>query len=515
MKKISKIRLFLLIFLLIFAFCGIFIICSSLWIANNYDNVTMNEILFHLYLPTSGVDSYFIKSFSLGAIFPSIILFIIVIFVVFRIHIFISIVLSISICVFCVSLLNYEFGLFKFINIKSSSFIEDNYKKIDLENFKNKYKDLQNKRNLILILLESMETTYSTKNLQNAKNSTPDIDPTQKANLNITSFGELIPNLSNLAVENVNFSNTSGFGGIVQSANTDFTIAAIVGYMCGIPLNFDIRHKIFKSFKEDYFLNSATCISDILHTLNYNNLMLMGSSKYFTSKDKFFNSHHINVKDLFYYKEAKLVQRENYNIDFGWGFEDSKLFEFAKDELKTLSKQKEPFALYLLTTDTHFPTGFIDDKCRKKINLNSNYTDRENKAYQNAIACSDIIVSDFIAWLKKQDFYENTTIIVLGDHLTMKVGMVDNIQNRFIYNAFINPEFSKKLDKKLLKNRKLNHFDVTTLILDSLGYETRRFALGINPLYDKTLMEIYGESEFSELITHKSSFYDSLWEVNP
>ncbi|MDE6886535.1 MAG: hypothetical protein K2P17_05815 [Helicobacteraceae bacterium] len=56
---------------------------------------------------------------------------------------------------------------------------------------------------------------------------------------------------------------------------------------------------------------------------------------------------------------------------------------------------------------------------------------------------------------------------------------------RFIFNIFINPSFSKNPSADLIKNRKLSHFDITALILDSLNIKTKVFGLGRNPLYQK------------------------------
>ena len=40
--------------------------------------------------------------------------------------------------------------------------------------------------------------------------------------------------------------------------------------------------------------------------------------------------------------------------------------------------------------------------------------------YANSFYCSDKMIYEFINWLKNQDFYENTVIVISGDHLVMQ-----------------------------------------------------------------------------------------------
>ena len=40
-----------------------------------------------------------------------------------------------------------------------------------------------------------------------------------------------------------------------------------------------------------------------------------------------------------------------------------------------------------------------------------------SEQYKNVISCSSKRVYAFVQWLKQQDFYENTTIIIAGGHI--------------------------------------------------------------------------------------------------
>lgn len=116
-----------------------------------------------------------------------------------------------------------------------------------------------------------------------------------------------------------------------------------------------------------------------------------------------------------------------------WGYRDSLLFEYAKEELQELASGDEPFNLTMLTVDTHFEDGFVCDLCGDEFGDNR---------YGNVIACSSRQVTEFVRWIQQQDFYENTTIVISGDHHSMDVDFCEDIDEdyvRRVYTAVINP----------------------------------------------------------------------------
>ena len=121
-----------------------------------------------------------------------------------------------------------------------------------------------------------------------------------------------------------------------------------------------------------------------------------------------------------------------------WGYDDQKLFEFAKEKLNELSAQDEPFNLTMLTVDTHFEDGYVCDKCDDKFGDNQ---------YANVMACSSKQVKEFVEWVKQQDFYEDTTIVISGDHPTMDSDFCENVDENYgrrVYTAYINASDSPK-----------------------------------------------------------------------
>ncbi|MGX3011102.1 sulfatase-like hydrolase/transferase [Helicobacter sp. 23-1044] len=315
-------------------------------------------------------------------------------------------------------------------------------------------------------------------------------------------FGELIPNLTQLALKNTNFSTTDALGGITQLSGTGWTIAGSISYLCGIPLNMPIGGN---EFKNKHFLDSAVCVSDILGELGYKQAYFSNSDSSFGGNKFFFESHSIEVRDLPYFQAQNILPNPlPQNLQGIWGLKDAELLKLAKNHIENLS-DSEPFALYISTIDTHSTeNAWVDNvQC---AGLDSSYA--------SAIRCTDKIISDFVKWVQNSRFGENTTIIILGDHLSMESKIFTPSAKRFVYNAFINAKFSQKPRANLTKNRTLSHFDITPLILDSIGIRTKAFGLGRNPLYGETLLEHeFGIDDFNKSLMQRNKIYDSFWQV--
>lgn len=355
----------------------------------------------------------------------------------------------------------------------ASSLFEDYY--VDSRDVKLEFPE--NKRNLIFIYLESMENTNLSKKSGGAYDKS------------------LIPNLEKIAQENINFSHTNKIGGAYELKNTSWTMAALVSTTSGIP--FKVLHgNYYKNYGES--LPGVYNLGDILSDNGYSNYFMIGSDADFGGRKDYYKYHgDYKILDYNYAKNYNLIP---YDYKVFWGYEDLKLFEFAQDKLLKLSKKNEPFNFTMLTVDTHFVDGYMDDSCKNIY----------DEKYANAIYCSDSKIYNFIEWIKKQDFYDNTTIILVGDHLTMQKGFYNDIGDykRTMYNAFIN----SPIEPLNSKNREFSSFDIFPTTLASLGVkiEDNKLGLGVNLFSDEeTLLEELGEEEFNSEISKKSFYYDN------
>ncbi len=364
-----------------------------------------------------------------------------------------------------------------------ANFYESYYKAPDIESIKQSFSTIQKPRNLLVIYMESMEATFGSKDARDfaVKISLP--------------FAELTQNLNSLASSGISFSH------IRQTTGTGWTIAGLISYNCAFPQTWLPFNAGFNDSVARYFLHSATCLGDVFSALGYEQAFFRGANADFAGSRGFFTSHSIPMNDL--------TSMEEYAQGFGeyrndWGVKDSVLFSYVKEYLQEYAakKDKKPFAFYVLTADTHAP-GFVDKA----------YCDLPT-SYANSLHCFDKIVGEFVEWFLQSPLAKDTTLVLLGDHLTMQQRFVQDGTSRSIYNAFINPTFTKPPTQDLLRNRALSHFDITALLLDSIAIPTRDFGLGRNPLYERTLLEQLGESSLATELGKPSKVYERFWEFD-
>ena len=340
----------------------------------------------------------------------------------------------------------------------------------------------EEKRNLILIYLESMETTYASVEVGGGKPI------------------NYIPKLTELAEKNINFSNGSQLGGGYVSYGCGFTMGAIVGTSSGVPFKSMIEGNSMSNYAQ--FLPGLITLGDILSKEGYVNCFQCGSKAEFGGR-KLFYEEHGNYQIMDYkYALAEGYIPEDYLVS--WGYEDTKLFELAKVELEQLGSLGKPFNYTMLTVDTHSPEGYICEQCEEQYEF----------PYADAISCSDRQVTEFVAWLQEQDWYSNTTVILIGDHCSMAQGFWDDIgtYGRRTYNCFLNvPE---KLSIENTKERQFDTLDYFPTILAALGVEIEgeRLGLGTNLFSGKsTLLEEIG-TEYEEELQKYSNYYVENFE---
>lgn len=336
----------------------------------------------------------------------------------------------------------------------------------------------EKKRNLILLYVESMETTYTSK--ENGGGYSTD----------------LIPEISALAKEHMNFSHQEKLGGAHVVAGTGWTTGGLVGQSAGVPLCVPPN---IPRYKEDgEFLPGAYALGDILEKEGYEQEFLIGSDAPFGGR-KFYYDKHGNYK-IFDIKEAKKQGKlaEDYRVF--WGYEDEKLFEFAREEVTKLAECGKPFNFTMLTVDTHHPYGYVD----------RNYQQEYPEQLSNIIRGSSRKVGAFVEWLKEQPFYEDTTIVITGDHVSMAAeyinGTYDKNYNRTVLNAFIHSEAQTTNNK----NRLFTSFDMYPTILAAMGAKVDgdKLGLGVNLFSGhKTVAEEIGVVKLDEELRKQSEYF--------
>lgn len=503
-KAINK-KILTVLFFILFLISLVLYLASD-WIINNFSYSNFDEILYTMMSPSLNADKEIIKScIKTCVIKPLVVLVIILMYILFRkkyefivklkiknkikefdlngkfIRICGNILFIILTCLICYKAINKignELYLFRYIeNYRTSStFIEDNY--INPKDVNITFPE--EKKNLIYIYLESMESTYAS------------IEDGGAYEINY------IPELTKLAKSknSINFSNSNLLGGAYTTSCATWTIAGLIAQTSGLPLK-----AIFDgSYLNNYYKSivpGAYSLGEILFENGYNNYIMVGSDITFGARDIYFSDHGNYV--IYDYKTAKKDRFIEEDYCVSWGMEDEKLFDYAKQELLKISELNEPFNFTMLTVDTHAQDGYTSDFCKNEY---------DNK-YLNAISCSSYQVYEFVKWLKNQEFYENTTIVLVGDHLSMNNYSFDEIgeYSRNVYNVFINSAVSTDNNK----NREFSSYDMFPTTLASLGVKIdgNRLGLGTNLFSDeKTIIETFGFGYVDNEIGKKSIWYD-------
>lgn len=346
------------------------------------------------------------------------------------------------------------------------------------------------KRNLIHIYLESMENTYMSRDKGGYMDE------------------NLLRPLTELAEEGVTFSHRSeGFGGPVATKGCTWSVAAMVNMTTGLPMKVPTGGNDYGS--PGNFLPGAVTIGDILKAQGYEQSLMFGATAKFGGLNYFYESHgDFNILDHDAAKEKGWIP-EDYKV--WWGYEDDKLYEYAKNELTRLNETGKPFYFVMETADTHFPDGYVGPNTP---------TPRDSQ-YSNVIAYSADEVTKFVRWIQQQPFYENTTIVLIGDHLSMDKNYFKDMDSAYLrttFNLIINPaEGLNDIPEERRFNRWWFNGDMFPTMLSAMGVkiEGERLGLGTNLFSGKpTIMEENGEGEegwkfIDEKFSYKSEMYNA------
>lgn len=466
---------------------------SVRWMFATWTNLSMDELVYHLTAPLDGTNTDMIWDYVRVCAVPTIlvIFFLILILIAWRkkekVHLFRGIINLVAL-VGIIVMLGYtwtELGVGDYLKDQNteSKFIEDEY--VDPTDVEVVFPE--QKRNLIYIFLESMETTYS------------DVDDGGAFDENV------IPELTEIAQTNEDFSGADPkLNGGYSLAGTTWTMGAMFAQTSGLPLNISISANDMDT--QDSFSPGVTTLGDILSDAGYTQTLVIGSEAQFGGRKLYFQEHgNYEMEDYSYAIENGLIPSD-YKV--WWGYEDQKLFEFAKEKLLQLSQGDEPFNLTMLTVDTHFEDGYVCEQCPTEYDTQ----------YSNVMACSSRQVGEFLKWIQQQDFYENTTIVISGDHPTMDSDYCAEIDqegnyDRRVFTAYINAAAYAQDQQE----RTYSTFDNFPTTLAALGVQIDgdRLGLGTNLFSGtKTLLEEFGNSKVNAELKKKSEFIEKLSAVD-
>lgn len=335
------------------------------------------------------------------------------------------------------------------------------------------------RHNLVMIYLESMEDTFADTDLFEMNM----LEPVQAA----TADGwERIPRL--------------------EQFKHGWTVGGLVATQCGLQLRtVDGLLKNIRFSDDDeapQFLPNATCLPEVLGANGYVNVAMIGGDSTQGEMNPYFVQHgYDEVYDLATWKKNGETE-----IRPDWGLSDRRLLELAKDELTTLHDAGQPFNLTVMTLDTHDQPYLYD------------YCDIKTKEPLTGISyCSMELVADYIDFIEEQGYLEDTTVVVIGDHLKYQAPAnsywetLKDLKGRTIFNRWSSPEeFSFARDT-------VDQYSVYPTVLELVGLEVadHRAGLGLSALVDASSTgspQGLSSTDYRNLMSSGSDdFYQWLW----
>ncbi|SFL82282.1 Phosphoglycerol transferase MdoB [Gracilibacillus orientalis] len=150
--------------------------------------------------------------------------------------------------------------------------------------------------------------------------------------------------------------------------------------------------------------NDYHSLPEIMGENGYNSAVFHSNNKSFWNRDVMYD----NIGyDHFYDENAYEVTDEN---SVGWGLKDK---DFFKQSIKYMQQMEEPYYSKFITLTNHYPFELDEeDATIEKYDSNSNTL---NSYFQTA-RYMDESVEEYFDYLKEAGIYEDSIIILMGDH---------------------------------------------------------------------------------------------------
>ena len=299
--------------------------------------------------------------------------------------------------------------------------------------------------NLVLVVAEGLEASYANPELVGR---------------------DLTPKLSLLERQALRFTD------LRQVPAASWTMGGLVASQCALPIEIpgDWIEEMVRTGFADNPMNRVTasgemtashddinCLGDILSSLGFHTVFMGGAPLAFAGKGKFLARQ--GFRELQGFEHFLSIIDEP--SDFGrWGLRDDRLFDLAATRIASLEQAGEPYALVLLTLDTHDPMGRdISSSCGPQPLF-------LYEAMRASVQCADRLIANFLHKVMKS--WPQTVVALMSDHLALPNGIF--------------PQPAQSGDRRRLRfavwgssdaprtvGNPGTHFDITPTLLDIMG----------------------------------------------
>lgn len=276
---------------------------------------------------------------------------------------------------------------------------------------------------------------------------------------------EVTPNLDELAASSYYFPNERFLYGAGHTSDTDF-----VANSSYFPLD---DAAVFIRYGRDDF----TGLPKSLTSKGYSAYAYHGFNRSFWNRN-------VSLGSLGY---QKFFASNNYpkGTKINMGLNDGDFLNKTADYIK---EQPKPSLSYVITLSSHVP--FSTNKESEELGIDkSEYPDQVG-GYLETINYTDRMLGKFFDKLKSYQLYDDSLIIVYGDHTPVlpafKAGSISydpsSVQQKEV-PLFI--KLPKQTDGKTIANKGV-HLDIMPTILDLLGVKTNQLMFGRSLFADKS-----------------------------
>lgn len=341
------------------------------------------------------------------------------------------------------------------------------------------------KRNLIVIYLESIEDAFTDDQLF----ETNMLAPIEEA----TTGWNSVPALR-------------------QYEGGGWTMAGIVATQCGVPLrtstaqadNFELNELDRPGQEIDTYLQGARCLGDVLSDAGYTNVYLGGAAGTFAGKSTFFETHGFDeVYDLERWRAEGEFEERN------WGLSDRRLLANATETVDELARSGQPFNLTMLTLDTH-EKPYVYPFCEVTTEVE----------LESITRCSTSYVAEFLEHVEAQGYLENTTVVVMGDHLKQVADynqfyteLTSLGSERTVFNRISSP------DDATFAREDIDQLSMYPTLIELAGLQlaNHRAGVGVSALANEndvpagSILDLTPEEYRNVVRSPSLGFYATLW----
>ena len=512
-------RIFGLSIFFLVCYAALFVSGACVYMLLNWAHVSLLEVITQI-KTLDGTSFQSLMYFLLSAVFvPAILLggavFLFLFFrkspkrqlVVFRTTYIVTIVFALSISIYTWNFL--DVNTYLSLKDQETMLLSDSYVDPWDENNQSRIHFPEEKKNLVLIYLESTEVTFA-----------------DGAHGGV--FREsVIPHLTELANQGEDFSGTGiKLNGSIPLSFTDWTAASMFATMSGLPYKISLWEDAIG--EKASFFPGMTSLGDVLENEGYDQTFYCGSYASFGGRKLHLSSHgDFSFRDFAYYNALPEDDPNHVEYDGWWGYEDIHLFDFLRqgaiEKSKAYVDEGTPFHLMAITVDSHFGDVFRGDG---HVYEEGEYDERFADQYSKAISYDDKLVYEYVNWFFDEEnddipqkAKDDTVFVLLGDHPTMSKNYCQRAEEggyqRKNYAAYLNAQPSTTYEKN--KSRDYSPFDAFPTILGALGCEIdgNRLGLGSNLFSNTpTLLEKQGQVQLDEELQKADPLMQSLLTPN-